>query len=103
MIDTKYLRQTAWQFFFEGIKNTSKNGHVKILFFRLFFFLSGFCFTNIHESQDCKGRGKGILLTPHYHFHPLHRQLDNGQAVIAESLASSRTRTGNLWFPSASH
>ena len=36
-----------------------------------FFFLSGFCFTNIYESQDCKGNGGGIPLTPHYHFHPL--------------------------------
>ena len=27
---------------------------------RIFFFLSGFCFTNIHESQDCKGRGKAF-------------------------------------------
>ena len=24
--------------------------------FFFFFFLSGFCFTNIHESQDCQGR-----------------------------------------------
>ena len=30
-----------------------------------FFFLSGFCFTSIHESQDCKGRGRAFhqLLT----------------------------------------
>ena len=26
------------------------------------FFLSGFCFTNIHESQDCKGRGGGHFI-----------------------------------------
>ena len=24
------------------------------------FFLSEFCFTNIHESQDCKGRGRAF-------------------------------------------
>ena len=63
---------------------------LKILFFFLFFFLSGFCFTNIHESQECKGRGKGILLTRHYHFHPLRGGLGNGRAITAESLASSR-------------
>ena len=68
-----------------------------------FFFLSGFSFTNIHESQDCRGRGRGIF---YYHFHPLHRHLDISRAITAESsplhIASSRTRTGNFWFPSAS-
>ena len=48
-----------------------------------------------------QGKGEGISLTPHYHFHPLHRHLDISRAITAESLplhiASSRTRTGNLW------
>ena len=52
------------------------------------------------------GRGEGISLTHHYHFHPLHRHLDISQAITAESpalhIGSSRTRTGNLCFPSAS-
>ena len=26
-----------------------------------FFFLSGFSFTNIHESQDCRGKGRAFL------------------------------------------
>ena len=69
-----------------------------------YFFLSGFSFTNIHESQDFRGRGGGISLTPHYHFQPLHRHLDISRAVTAESsplhIASSQTRTGDLWFPS---
>ena len=30
-------------------------------FFLLVFFLSGFYFTNIHESQDCRGRGRTFL------------------------------------------
>ena len=30
---------------------------VSTYFFFFFFFLSGFSFTNIHESQDCRGRG----------------------------------------------
>ena len=53
-----------------------------------------------------QGKGEGISLTPHYHFHPLHRHLGVSRAITAESsplhIASSRTRTGNLWFPSAS-
>ena len=51
-----------------------------------------------------QGTGEGISLSPHYHFHPLRRHLDISRASTAESsplhIASSRTRTGNLWFPS---
>ena len=65
------------------------------------FFLSGIFYTNIHESQDCRRRGGGISLTPHYHFHPLHKHLDISWAITAESsplhIASSRTQTGKLW------
>ena len=53
-----------------------------------------------------QGKGEGISLTPHCHFHPLHRHLDISREITAESsplhIASSRTRTGNLCFPSAS-
>ena len=70
-----------------------------------FFFYLGFLsrtFTN-HRTA---GEGEGISLTPHYHFHPLHRHLDISRAITAESsplhIASSRIQTGNLWFPSAS-
>ena len=52
------------------------------------------------------GKGEGISLTHHYYFHPLQGYLDISRAITAESsplrIASSRTRTGNLWFPSAS-
>ena len=67
-------------------------------------FLSGFSFRNIHDSQNSRGRGggRGIYLTPLYHFHPLHRHLDISQAITAESsplpIVSSWTWTGNLWF-----
>ena len=50
-----------------------------------FFFLSGFSFTNIHDSQDSRGMGEGIFLTPLYHFHLLHRHLDIGRAITAEN------------------
>ena len=53
-----------------------------------------------------QGKKEAIFLTHLYHFHPLHRHLDIRRAITAESLplhiASSRTRTGNLCFPSAS-
>ena len=71
-----------------------------------FAFLSGFSITTIRETQDCRGRGEGISLTPHCHFHPFNRHLDISRAITAESsplhIASTRTRTGNLWFPRAS-
>ena len=53
-----------------------------------------------------QGKEERISLTPHYHFHPFHRQLDISRAVTAKSSplhrSSSRIRTGDLWFPSAS-
>ena len=55
-----------------------------------------------------QGKGEGILerVTPLYHFQPLHRHLDISLMIAVGSsplrIASSRTRTGNLWFPSAS-
>ena len=62
----------------------------------IFFFYLGFLlrpFTN-HRTA---GEGEGISLTPHYHFHPLHRHLDISRAITAESsplhIASSQTRT----------
>ena len=68
-------------------------------------FLTGFSFTNmmIHGTA-----GKGsVSLYPFHHFYLLQKYLDISQVVAAESTllrrAGSRTRTGNLWFPSASH
>ena len=33
-----------------------------------------------------QGKGEGISLTPHYHFHPLHRDLHISWAITGESL-----------------
>ena len=71
-------------------------------------FFSIWVFFHEHSQiTGLQGKGEGISLTPHYHFHPLHRHLDISRAITAESsplrIASSRTQTGNLWFPSASH
>ena len=53
-----------------------------------------------------QGKVEAISLTPLYYFHPLHRHLDISRVIAAESsplhIASSWTRTGNLWFPSTS-
>ena len=38
-------------------------------------------FTNHKTARE----GGGIFLTPHYHFHPLHRHLDISRAITAES------------------
>ena len=70
-------------------------------------FFSMWVFFHEHSRiTGLQGKGEGISLTPHYHFHPLNRYLDISRAITAESsplhIASSQTRTGNLWFPSAS-
>ena len=75
---------------------------------KFFFFLfSIWVFVHEHSRfTGQQGKEEGIYLTPLYHFHPLHRHLDISRAIAAESsplrIAGSRTRTGNLWFPSAS-
>ena len=71
------------------------------------FFFAIWVFIHKHSQiTGLQGKGEGISLTPHYHFHPLHRHLDISRVITAESsplhIASNRTRTGNLWFPSAS-
>ena len=68
------------------------------------FFFSVWIF--FHNYSQITGLREGISLIPHYHFHPLHRPLDISRAIAAGSsplhIGSSRTPTGNLWFPSAS-
>ena len=70
------------------------------LFF--FFFLYGFSLMNIYDSQDSRGKGEAVSLTPLYHLHPLHRHLDISHVITAESLPlhidSNQTQTRNLWF-----
>ena len=73
-----------------------------------YFFFSIWVFFHEHSRfPGQQGKGEGIYLTPLYNFHPLHRHLDISRAIAAESsplrIVGSWTRTGNLWFPSASH
>ena len=62
-----------------------------------FFFFSTWVFFHEHSRiTELQGKAEGIPLTPHYHFHPLHRHLDITRTITAESsllhIASSRTR-----------
>ena len=70
-----------------------------------FFFYPGFLSQTFINHRTAR-KGEDISLTPHYHFHPLHRHLDISQVITAQNsplrIASSRTRTGNIWFRSAS-
>ena len=51
-------------------------------------------------------KGRGISLTPLYHFHPLHRHLNISRVTTAERsplhIACDPTKTENPWFPSTS-
>ena len=76
-------------------------------FFFFFLFFSIWVFFQEHlRITGLQKKGEGISLTAYYHFHPLHRHLDISRTITAESsplhIACSRTRTGNLWFLSAS-
>ena len=52
----------------------------------IFFFFSMWVFFHEHSRiTGLQGKGEGISLTPHYHFHPLHRHLDINRAITAES------------------
>ena len=74
--------------------------------FFLFFFSIWLFFRKHSWCTGQQGKGEGIYLTPLYHFHPLHRHLDTSWVITAENsplhIASSRTRTGNLWLPNSS-
>ena len=72
------------------------------------FFFSIWVF--FHENSRITGlqeKGEGIFLSPRYHFHPLRGHLGISRAIATGGsplrIASSRPRTGNIWFPSASH
>ena len=81
-------------------ENESFNYRLKSIFFIWVFF------HNHSRITGLQGKEEGISLIRRYYFHPLHRHLDISWAITAEGsplhIGSSRTRTGNLWFPSAS-
>ena len=55
------------------------------LFQRRFFFSIWVFFHNLSRIKGLQGKGEGISLTPHYHFHLLHRHLDISQVITAGS------------------
>ena len=61
----------------------------------IFFFSIWVFFHQFSRITGLQRKGKEISLTPHYHFHQLHRHLDISRAITAESLplhiATSRT------------
>ena len=68
--------------------NLLKNWHRwhVFLFFVLFCFFSSILvfFHNHSWITGLQRKGEGISLTPHYHFHQVHRHLDISQAITAE-------------------
>ena len=93
--------KTSNRRFFNCLSN-----NFKFVFFVVVVFSVWLFFQNHSRINGLQGKGEGISLTPHYHFYPLHRHLEISRAITAESsplhIGSSRTRTKNLWFPSAS-
>ena len=65
-----------------------------------FFFSIWVFFLLLSRSTRRQGKGEAIYLTPHYHFHPLHKYLDITQVITAGSsplhIARSWTQTENL-------
>ena len=90
------LSEIYWSIF----SYLAKNGRISTkkaagFIINIISFLSGTFLRNFHDS-----------LTPLYHFHPLQRNLNISRAITAESsplhIASSQTRSWNIWFPTAS-
>ena len=79
------------------IRNFLKSALISFIFF-----LSGLSFTNTHDLQNIRRKGKAISLTPLYHFSPLHRHLGISRLIAAESspprITTIRVRTRYLWF-----
>ena len=74
--------------------------HSRMIFFFLNFLSQSF------TNHWTAGKEEGNSVTPHYHFHPLHRHLNISRTITAERsplhIGSSWTQTRSLWSPSAS-
>ena len=112
-INQSELAQIDFSFLFKFYSQWNlAQPHTICVFCFLFFSYRGFLsrpFTN-HRTAEERGEGDGgwgsISLTPHSHFHSVHKHLDTSRAITAENptlhIGSSRTWTGKHWFPSAS-
>ena len=54
--------------------------------FSKFFFSIWVLFHEHSRITGLQGKGEGIPLIPHWHFHPLHRHLDIGRVITKTSL-----------------
>ena len=57
----------------------------EVYFFYFIIFFIWVFFREHSRITGLQGKGEGISLTPHCHFHPLHRHLDISRAITAES------------------
>ena len=77
------------------IQKRLRSSHLKVFLKKGVFFSIWVFFHEHSRFTGQQGKGKGIYLTPLYHFHPLHRHLDISRAITAESsllhIAGSRT------------
>ena len=69
----------------EKIKFSVKNQKKCSAFVGIFFFSIWVFYHDHSRITGLQGKGEGISLTPHYHFHPLHRHLDISRTITAES------------------
>ena len=74
--------------------------HQLFSFFFFLIFLCGFSFTDIDEVQDCMGRRKHFFNSS-LSLPPASQTLRHQSGSLLH-IANSQTRTGNLWFASAS-
>ena len=65
---------------FEQNKTRATGTDYEHLFFSIWVFFHDHSWTT-----GLQGKGEGISLTPHYHFHLLHRHLDISQVITVES------------------
>ena len=75
---------------------------IRFFFVILFcFFPFSFPFTDIHDSESNRWKGRLSPYILFYHFYPLHRHLDISWVIAVESsplrIGGSWNRTGNLW------
>ena len=90
------LRHERFKTFFINIHWEPCLHVIKHNLFFLFFFLSGFSFTNIHDSQGSRWRGRLSPHCPFYHYHWV--ALDIAAESSPPEIAGSRNRAWKLCY-----
>ena len=85
---------------------SNQDRYVSAILLDVRFFSIWVFFHKYSRNTGLRGKGNGISLTRHYHYHPLNRHSGLTRAIIAESppldIANSRAPAGNICFPSPS-